>query len=290
MEQRWVIDDEIEEGAIADLAKELGIPAILSRILLKRGIDCFDKARPYFRPDLQHLHDPYIMRDMDLAVDRLHKALSTGENILVYGDYDVDGVCSCTLLYLVLSKMVGTKVSYYIPDRINEGYGLSNNSIQEHADNGVSLIITIDCGVTAVDEIAFAKELGVDVIVCDHHVPGEELPPAVAVLDPKREDCPYPFKELAGVGVGFKFMQALYQRLELKQSELDDYLDIVAIGSCADIVPLVDENRIMVRHGLDRCERGLCCDDRRRSVLPPRRTGGVLALSRHVLRWLSRAP
>jgi single-stranded-DNA-specific exonuclease len=148
--------------------------------------------------------------------------------------------------------MVGSKAAYYIPDRISEGYGLSNQAIQEYAEKGVTLILTIDCGVTAVEEIRFAKGLGVDVVVCDHHEPGDELPPAVAILDPKRPDCPYPFKELAGVGVGFKFMQALYRRLGLADSELDEYMDIVAIGSCADIVPLIDENRILVRHGLDR--------------------------------------
>lgn len=252
MDSTWVIDHDVSEEAVDHLAKELGVPTVLSRILLKRGIDNFDKARTYFRPDLEKLHDPYIMKDMDIAVDRLHQGLSKGEKILIFGDYDVDGVCGSSLLYLVISRLVGSKVTYYIPDRMTEGYGLSNKVIQEYADKGVTLIITIDCGVTAVEEIRFARELGIDVIVCDHHEPGEELPPASAILDPKRPDCDYPFKELAGVGVGFKFMQGLYSRLELNSSELDDYLDIVAIGSCADIVPLVDENRILVRHGLDR--------------------------------------
>lgn len=252
MKFKWMIDYENDENAVDHLAQELGIPNVLSRILLKRGIDCFDKARIYFRPDLEKLHDPFLMKDMDIAVERLHRALEKGEKILVYGDYDVDGVSGSSLFYLILSRMVGNKVTYYIPDRITEGYGLSNQAIQEYADKGVSLILTVDCGVTAVDEVRFANELGVDVVVCDHHEPGDELPPAVAILDPKRPDCPYPFKELAGVGVGFKFMQGLYRRLGLADSELDEYMDIVAIGSCADIVPLVDENRILVRHGLDR--------------------------------------
>lgn len=252
MKFKWVIDHESDENAVDHLAKELGIPRILSRILLQRGIDCFDKARTYFRPEVEELHDPFLMKDMDKAVDRLHQALEKGEKILVYGDYDVDGVSGCSLLYLILSRMVGSRVTYYIPDRITEGYGLSRQAIQEHAEKGVTLILAIDCGVTAVDEIRFARELGVDVLVCDHHEPGDELPPAAAILDPKRPDCPYPFKELAGVGVGFKLMQALYQRLGLVEAELDEYLDIVAIGSCADIVPLIDENRILVRHGLDR--------------------------------------
>ncbi len=252
MKFKWVIDHESDENAVDHLAKELGIPRILSRILLQRGIDCFDKARTYFRPEVEELHDPFLMKDMDKAVDRLHQALEKGEKILVYGDYDVDGVSGCSLLYLILSRMVGSRVTYYIPDRITEGYGLSRQAIQEHAEKGVTLILAIDCGVTAVDEIRFARELGVDVLVCDHHEPGDELPPAAAILDPKRPDCPYPFKELAGVGVGFKLMQALYRRLGLVEAELDEYLDIVAIGSCADIVPLIDENRILVRHGLDR--------------------------------------
>ncbi|RMI08672.1 MAG: single-stranded-DNA-specific exonuclease RecJ [Calditrichaeota bacterium] len=252
MEFRWVIDHDVDEDEVDRLQKELGIPRVLAHILLKRGIDSFEKARPYFRPDLGQLHDPYRMRDMDKAVDRLHRALENGENILVYGDYDVDGVCGSALLYLVLSHLVGSRVSYYIPDRISEGYGLSQKGVQECADRGISLIVTVDCGITAVEEVAFARQLGLDVIVCDHHEPGATLPPAVAVLDPKRPDCDYPFKELAGVGVAFKFMQGLYQRLGLNSSELDEYLDIVALGSSADIVPLIDENRILVRHGLDR--------------------------------------
>jgi single-stranded-DNA-specific exonuclease len=189
---------------------------------------------------------------MEKAVERLVEALQQGENILVYGDYDVDGVSSAALVYLVLSRMVGSRISYYIPDRMTEGYGLSGKSIREAAENGISLIVTVDCGVTAVEEIRLASELGMDTIVCDHHQPAEELPPAVAILDPKIPGSKYPFAELAGVGVAFKLLQGLYRKLELPAAELDDYLDLVAIGSCADIVPLVDENRILVRHGLDK--------------------------------------
>ncbi|RMG62782.1 MAG: single-stranded-DNA-specific exonuclease RecJ [Calditrichaeota bacterium] len=252
MQYKWVVDCDYDEQTVLELAEELGVPTLFARILLKRGIDSFERAKPFFRPDLESLHDPFLMKDMDLAVRRLHRALESGEKILVYGDYDVDGVSGASLLYLVLSQMVGPKVSYYIPDRITEGYGLSREAIAEHAEQGVTLIVSVDCGVTAVDEVAYANQLGVDVIVCDHHEPGETLPPAVAVLDPKRPDCPYPFKELAGVGVGFKFMQGLYKHLGLPESDLDPFLDLVAIGSAADIVPLVDENRILVRHGLDR--------------------------------------
>lgn len=252
MEYKWVLDRHHNKEEIDSLAKELGIPTLLSQILLNRGICCFDEARVFFRPDLEQLHDPFSMKDMDKAVERLYQALQSGEKILVFGDYDVDGVCGCSLLYLVLSSLVGPKISYYIPDRISEGYGLSKKGIDEALKQGVSLIVTVDCGVTAIEEIRYAKDHGIEVIVCDHHEPGEEFPDAVAVLDPKRPDCDYPFKELAGVGVGFKFMQGLHKRLELPESDLDEYLDIVAIGSCADIVPLVDENRILVRHGLDR--------------------------------------
>lgn len=251
MEYKWVLDHHHNDEEVGNLAKELGIPNLLSRILLNRGICCFDEARTFFRPDLEQLYDPFLMKDMDKAVSRLHDALRKGEKILIFGDYDVDGVCGSSLLYLVISSLVGPKVSYYIPDRISEGYGLSKKGIEEAIEQGISLIITIDCGVTAVEEIGYAKKHGIDTIVCDHHEPGDEFPEAIAVLDPKRPDCDYPFKELAGVGVGFKFMQGLYKRLEIPESELDQYLDIVAIGSCADIVPLVEENRILVRHGLD---------------------------------------
>ncbi len=252
MEYKWVTDCVYDQKEIDKIAKELAVPEILARVLLNRQIDSFEKARVYFRPDLESLYDPYLMKDMDKAVERLHYALHSGENILIYADYDVDGVSSAALLYLVLSKMVGPKISYYIPDRMSEGYGLSENAIREAAESGVSLILSIDCGITAIDEIGLAKQLGIDTIVCDHHQPAEEIPPAIALLDPKQEDCPYPFKELAGVGVGFKLLQGLYQSLELPEAELDDYLDLVAIGSSADIVPLVDENRILVRHGLDK--------------------------------------
>ncbi len=252
MEYKWVLGCDYDEEIVKDIAKELAVPSIMARILLNRQIDSFEKAYNFFRPDLENLHDPYLMKDMDKAVDRLHRALHTGENILIYGDYDVDGVSSAALVYLVLSRMVGTKISYYIPDRMTEGYGLSSKSIRDVVSNGVSLIVTVDCGVTAIEEIKLAKELGTDVIVCDHHQPAEELPPAVAILDPKLPDSQYPFDELAGVGVAFKLLQGLYKKLNLPEAELDEYLDLVAIGSCADIVPLVNENRILVRHGLDK--------------------------------------
>ena len=252
MEYKWVQDCDYNEELVDEIAKELAVPPIMARILLNRQIDSFEKARNFFRPELENLYNPYLMKDMDKAVDRLHHALHAGENILIYGDYDVDGVSSAALMYLVLSRMVGSKVSYYIPDRMTEGYGLSAKNIRDAAENCINLVVTVDCGVTAVEEISLAKELGMDTIVCDHHQPAEALPPAVAILDPKLPDANYPFDELAGVGVAFKLLQALYQKLEIPEAELDEYLDLVAIGSCADIVPLVDENRILVRHGLDK--------------------------------------
>lgn len=252
MEYKWVFNCDYDEEDVTKIARDLAVPPVLGKILLNRQIDSFEKARIYFRPDLENLYDPFLMKDMNQAVDRLYHALHAGEKILVYGDYDVDGVSGASLLYLVLSRLVGSKVSYYIPDRMTEGYGLSEGSIREAAQREVALIVTVDCGITAVDEIRLAGELGMHTVVCDHHQPGEEMPPAVAVCDPKRPDCSYPFKELAGVGVGFKLLQGLYQKLDLPQAELDGYLDLVAIGSCADIVPLTDENRILVRHGLDK--------------------------------------
>ncbi|GAB4171770.1 MAG: single-stranded-DNA-specific exonuclease RecJ [Calditrichia bacterium] len=251
MEYLWVINEANDPSEIEFIKKELGVPEIIAKVLLQRNIKSFDEARKFFRPDLSELYSPFLMKEMDLAIKRLVKALQRGENIRIYGDYDVDGTTGTALLYLVLSGLVGRRISYYIPDRISEGYGLSKEAIQAAKDDGIDLILTVDCGITAVEEVQFANELGMEVIVCDHHQPGEELPPAVAVLDPKRKDDEYPFKELAGCGVAFKLLQALYQELNLPQDELNNHLDLVAIGSCADIVPLVDENRILVKHGLD---------------------------------------
>lgn len=251
MEYIWVSDKAINKEEIEAIKKELGVPDIIARILLKRNVCTFEEAKKFFRPDLSDLYSPFLMKDMDKAVQRLTKALQSGEHIRIYGDYDVDGTTGTALLYLVLSNLVGSRISYYIPDRINEGYGLSIEGMKKAKEEGVDLILTVDCGITAVHEVEYANDLGIDVIISDHHQPGEILPPAVAVLDPKRSDDEYPFKELAGCGVAFKLLQALYQELNLDQDELNEYLDLVAIGSCADIVPLVDENRILVKNGLD---------------------------------------
>lgn len=251
MEYLWVLDEAIHKDRIEAIKKELGVPDVIARILYRRNILTFDEARKFFRPDLSELYPPLLMKDMDKAVKRLIQALQNGENIRIYGDYDVDGTTGTALLYMVLSNLVGEKITYYIPDRLNEGYGLSRDGIHKAAEEGVNLILTVDCGITAVEEVEMASSLGMEVIISDHHQPGEKLPAAVAVLDPKRADDEYPFKELAGCGVAFKFLQAVYDELNLDQEELNEYLDLVAIGSCADIVPLIDENRILVKHGLE---------------------------------------
>jgi len=235
---------------VEEFASILNIPPILSQILLFRGIDSFDSAKQFFRPDYQYLHDPFLMKDMDVAVDRIVRSIELNEKILIYGDYDVDGVTSVSLLYLFL-KSLGATAFYYIPDRQTEGYGLSKTGIEYAKRREINLIISVDCGITSIDEAELIRKLGMDLIINDHHEPGQSLPKAVAVLDPKRPDCGYPFKELAAVGVVFKFATGIISKLGKDELLLRDYIDLVAIGSAADIVPLVDENRILVKYGLD---------------------------------------
>lgn len=251
MELKWLVADDHDPEKISSFAQQLKSPPILAKMLFNRGIFDLDSARRYFSPDLSHLHDPFLMQDMMVAVHRIQQALLQREKILIYGDYDVDGTTGTAMLMLFF-RSLGYEVSFYIPDRLSEGYGLSEKGIQTAHQNGVQLIITVDCGITALKEVDLANKLGLDVIVCDHHQPGTQLPAALAVLNPKRPDCPYPFKELAGVGVAFKLLQGLQKHIRLPDTILEDYLDLVAIGSAADIVPLVDENRILVRHGLKR--------------------------------------
>ncbi len=231
------------------LAKQLGISPVLSKLLIQRGIDSFDRARDFFRPSLEQLHDPYLMKDMPAAVERMMRAFDHKENILVYGDYDVDGTTAVSLLYSYLRDF-HEQVATYIPDRYAEGYGISYAGIDFAADNEVDLIIALDCGIKAIDKIAYAREKGIDFIICDHHRPGKELPEAVAVLDPKREDCDYPYKELCGCGIGFKLIQALSGRRNRPESEIYPYLDLVATAIAADIVPITGENRILAHFGL----------------------------------------
>ena len=254
IDKRWIHHPELTADQLritSELAEALNINTHLATLLVQRGIADFDGSKLFFRPDLTHLHDPYLMMDMEFAVKRLNRAILNGEKILVYGDYDVDGTTSVTLFYGFLRKLYD-KLDYYIPDRYNEGYGVSWQSIDFAQENGFTLIVTLDCGIKSVDKVAEAKKRGIDFIICDHHRPGNELPPAAAVLDPKREDCLYPYKELTGCGVGFKFLQAFCMDRELDQAILFEYLDLLVVSIAADIVPITGENRIFAFYGLKR--------------------------------------
>lgn len=249
MEKRWVqaVTGNRENADL--LAQQLTIDQSLAEILVQRGIDSFDKARDFFRPQMAHLHDPFLMKDMDKAVSRIDAALQNGEKIIVYGDYDVDGTTSVALAYSFFSGFTDA-IEYYIPDRHKEGYGISAEGIDYAAANGFKLIIALDCGIKSVEKVAYANTLGIDFIICDHHLPGDVLPDAAAVLDPKRADCNYPFKELAGCGIGFKLAQAYCQKHQLPSEKYEQYLDLVMVSIAADIVPVEGENRILAHYGL----------------------------------------
>ena len=238
-----------EEQAAKELGEKLNMSPILTLLLIRRGITTESAAKRFFRPQLADLINPFLMKDMDIAVDRLNDAMGRKERILVYGDYDVDGCTAVALVYKFLLQFY-SNIEYYIPDRYDEGYGVSKKGIDYAKEQGVKLIIILDCGIKAIDEIAYAKEQGIDFIICDHHVPDEKLPDAVAILNPKREDDPYPFKDLCGCGVGFKFMQAFAKNNGIPFSRLIPLLDLCAVSIAADIVPVVDENRILAFHGL----------------------------------------
>ncbi|MFS4492627.1 single-stranded-DNA-specific exonuclease RecJ [Maribacter sp. 2308TA10-17] len=247
---RWTIKPKPEQTEIDRLADELNVGGLVAQLLLQRGITTYSEAKKFFRPQLSDLHDPFLMKDMDIAVARIEKAISENENILVYGDYDVDGTTSVALMSSYLLSYY-PNVATYIPDRYSEGYGVSYQGIDFAEDNGFSLIIALDCGVKAIDKVAYAKEKGIDFIICDHHRPGDNLPDAVAVLDPKRDDCEYPYDELCGCGVGFKLIQALASQQGETIEDLIPYLDLVATAIGADIVPISGENRILAYHGLE---------------------------------------
>ncbi|MBC7187764.1 MAG: single-stranded-DNA-specific exonuclease RecJ, partial [Calditrichaeota bacterium] len=255
MDQKWVFEGTQHSEEVHQLARVLEVPDIIARLLVNRGITTPAAAQRFFEPSLEHLHDPFLMKDMERAVERLITALRNRERIMVYGDYDVDGITAVSMTYLLLRKL-GADVVFYIPDRLRQGYGLSEVGVREAHRRGATLVISVDCGVTACQEVELASSLGLDVIICDHHEPRTVLPQAVAVLDPKRPDCPYPFKELAGVGVTFKLLQALFATLKYDPALVEEFVDYVAIGSAADIVPLVDENRILVAEGLKRLNSG----------------------------------
>lgn len=245
---KYTPTSEAEEGMAQTLAAKLNIAPVLARLLLRRGITTESAAKRFFRPQLTDLINPFLMKDMDLAVDRLNDAIGRKERILVYGDYDVDGCTAVALVYKFL-KQFYSNIDYYIPDRYDEGYGVSRKGVNYAKETGVSLIIILDCGIKAVDEIAYAKEQGIDFIICDHHVPDEKLPPAVAILNPKRVDDSYPFKHLCGCGVGFKFMQGFARNNGIPFSQLQPLLDLCAISIAADLVPVENENRILAYHG-----------------------------------------
>ena len=249
MEKRWVLMPKGNSETIQKLADELNIHPILAQLLVQRSVNTYDEAKHFFRPSLNDLHDPFLMKDMDKAVERISNAILNKEKILVYGDYDVDGTTAVSLVYTFLHNQY-VNVGYYIPDRYKEGYGISLQGIDYAKENGYSLIIALDCGIKSIDKIDYANTLGVDFIICDHHRPGSELPNAIAVLDPKRADCDYPYKELSGCGVGFKLIQAIAQQKGILFEDLTQYLDLVAVSIAADIVPITGENRILAFYGL----------------------------------------
>ncbi len=252
MEKRWNILSAEENGVI-QLQKSLTVSFPICKILVQRGINSFNKARDYFRPKLTHLHDPFLMKDMDKAVTRIFRAINENEKILVFGDYDVDGTTSVACMYRFLTKIYSKEnIAFYVPHRYREGYGISKMGIDYAKQNGFTLIISLDCGIKSVDLISYARQLQLDFIVCDHHLPDDELPPAVAILNPKQKDCNYPYKELCGCGVGFKLITALSQRLGLPEEVYTSYLDLVVTAIGADIVPITGENRVLAYFGMQK--------------------------------------
>jgi len=249
MQKRWVVKPEGDPGVVANLSKVLGIGPYLSQLLVQRGITTFDEAKTFFRPSLSDLIDPFRMKDMDKAIARIDLALRDHEKILVYGDYDVDGTSAVALVYTFLRRFHDA-VDFYIPDRYTEGYGISKQGIDFACQAGVTLIIALDCGIKAVEKVAYATQNGIDFIICDHHRPGATLPEAVAILDPKRGDCPYPYKELSGCGIGFKLIQAYAHINQVPFDSLVQYLDLVVISIASDIVDITGENRILAYYGL----------------------------------------
>lgn len=247
---RWTIKPKPEASQIESLAQALNVEENIASLLLQRGIETYEDARQFFRPSLDDLHDPYLMKGMDLAVSRIEKAIASNENIMVFGDYDVDGTTAVSLVASYL-KSHYPNVATYIPDRYDEGYGVSFKGIDYADDNGISLIIALDCGIKSIDHVVYAKERNIDFIICDHHRPGEFIPEAIAVLDPKREDCTYPYDELCGCGIGFKLIQALGKNKGESIKDLLPYLDLVATAIAADIVPMTGENRILAKFGLE---------------------------------------
>ncbi|MDR1348143.1 MAG: single-stranded-DNA-specific exonuclease RecJ [Prevotellaceae bacterium] len=251
VEKKWILPASGDLEKINSLATDLGVDRTLAQLLVQREVYTFEQARLFFRPQLENLHNPFLMKDMQRAVNRINQAIADNEHIMIYGDYDVDGTTAVALVYSFIRKM-HTGISYYIPDRYDEGYGISTKGINHARENNVKLIIALDCGIKANEKIDYANQLGIDFIICDHHLPGDDIPNAFAVLDAKRCDCEYPFKELSGCGVGFKLIQALGKENNIPSENIEKYLDLVAVSIAADIVPLIGENRILAFYGLKR--------------------------------------
>ncbi|MDR2894680.1 MAG: single-stranded-DNA-specific exonuclease RecJ [Alistipes sp.] len=255
IEKQWVILEQGDPALVEDLSRTLGLSPVLANLLVQRGIRTPQEADGFFNPSLADLHDPFLLKDMDKAIDRITRAVETKETVMIWGDYDVDGTSAVALVYSFLRRLGHENLMFYIPDRYTEGYGISIRGIDYAKAHGVSLIVTLDCGIKAVEKIDYATEQGIDVIVTDHHLAGTELPRAVAVLDPKRADCNYPFEELSGCGVGFKIAQAYCQRHGIPFSEIERLLDLVVISIASDIVPVTGENRILAYYGLERLNK-----------------------------------
>ena len=251
MEKRWVVKEMGDPAVIKQLARALGVSESLANLMVQRNIASADEAHAFFNPSLDYLHDPFLMKDMNIAVDRISAAVKKNERILVYGDYDVDGTTAVALMYSFLKDQY-TNVEYYIPDRYKEGYGVSIQGIDFAYQNNCKVVITLDCGIKAVEKVKYARSKGLDVIICDHHYPGEEIPKALAVLDPKQPSCSYPYKDLSGCGVGFKLVHAYSRVHGIPFSKISHYLDLVAVSIASDIVPITGENRVMAYFGLKR--------------------------------------
>jgi len=251
MEKRWIFPEEVDFNLISELSRAADVSPLVAKLLISRGLVSADQVKRFLSPSLEDLGDPFAMADMVTAVDRLQEAVSSGRHLMIYGDYDVDGITGSALLYRILSEFT-PHISCYLPNRAREGYGISTAGIDEARRRGTELIVSVDCGITAHSEVSYAKELGIECIITDHHETRDGLPPAAAVLNPKRPDCPYPYKELSGVGVAYKLLQAFFIRNSLPLSQLEEHLDLVALGTIADIVPLTGENRILAKFGLER--------------------------------------
>lgn len=257
MEKVWKIKPQGDPNEVKHLSAALNVEMVIAKLLVQRGIKTYGEARAFFRPRLNDLHDPFLMKNMDKAVERLERAIENQEKVIIYGDYDVDGTTSVAMMYQFLKNRI-KELEYYIPDRYSEGYGISHKSIEYAASENVTLVIVLDCGIKAIEKIATAKEKGIDFIICDHHTPSDIVPDAYAVLDPKQPDCNYPFKDLSGCGVGFKLCQAFTEKNDAPVQELYDLLDLVVVSIASDIVPVTGENRILSYFGLKKLTAGPC--------------------------------